>query len=1232
MLRDKSLHLSAAGGAGGYPADPVAVTRAVLEKSPLLVYCLDLQGRTAVVNRRMRDLTGWDLPDLPDGERLLEALYPNDAYRGVVRALHDNWKENKQVRDQVTTIADRQGAYRKVAWSSARLKDVGGRTIGHIAMGVDVTEEKHLEQWARLQTAVMEHLSEGIAVVNVDGQVIAWTGGAAHLLGIGADGRVGHRSSSLFARDEQELLDRRILAALEAEGRFDAEVEMASAGGGTVPVRLRAFPLRNEHGQPLARLYAFSAPDRSPELEARLAALTGERADLERAVEELRAEARVRQEAVLDAETRFHALEAELEEVRARHAAELEEVRRHLAHEVETARLEGEQALGAALEEAEARLAAVRDHHASEVRALTEGHAEELDRQRALHAAALEAEAVARLGAQREAFEAAREALQAENERTVSALEAGHQREIAALHEEREREIEARDRALSAEAQRREDEIRAGLQGRVLALEQEISALRAVSAERERRADEEVRAESERAIAAAADAERRFEAALAAREADLEARHRDEGSALVAEAEALREVLRSSQEEATARLAARLDSRETELRQIGELARAETARARAALDELLVHLEGISLLGLVVAGPDGRIAAWSAGAEAATGVSRERAIGRRLHEEVLRVPGFDWESFRRVLDGGRLSRAVALTALDGTLRPAVIEASLLPGPDGPRVLEVVRDAAQSEALEGALFEERAMGVIGRLASLFRGRLDHLADALAADGDHLDLHARALRSLVEAWRSGAPAAEVEDRVRRMDLDAALSDVPRLLDDSAARRRDLRNLGRDLRRYVAALESGGDGDRARFPVNEAVESALHLATGDDLPQFVLERHYADPPALRGRGHLLFPLLVQVFGSAARHLLSLAGERRLAIRTGAQGGAATLEISHSGRIADPSSLEGLDSPARPAVSPGVGPAGLAYAAALARLAGGSLAVSVAEDATTYRIELPAVATAPLVPRWRLDVAAEGPASLPPPVAPFLGHVSEVVPLGGETAPEVAAGSRGWGGSAGGPGVEVLTDEGDGETLDAVDLTPDEEPAAPLFDIGPEATPAALEALPAVAEGEGRAPTWESDAGPTVDAVEGDLELLDFMPDDEAAVPAVVHLSDGGEPEPAAPAVPNGEDEGGVGEPEESTTTLETDGDDDFSSPGGVDPASFGDSGVDLAAGDVMVVSDIVADAMPEGLQFGGTDVERIEIEAEEPIEVSTSPGGGAAGDGATPRTGNRRRRRRQ
>lgn len=1232
MLRDKSLHLSAAGGAGGYPADPVAVTRAVLEKSPLLVYCLDLQGRTAVVNRRMRDLTGWDLPDLPDGERLLEALYPNDAYRSVVRALHDNWKENKQVRDQVTTIADRQGAYRKVAWSSARLKDVGGRTIGHIAMGVDVTEEKHLEQWARLQTAVMEHLTEGIAVVNVDGQVIAWTGGAAHLLGLGADGRVGHRSASLFARDEQELVDRRILAALETEGRFDGEVEMASAGGATVPMRLRAFPLRNEHGQPLARLYAFSAPDRAPELEARLAALGGERADLERAVEELRAEVRVRQEAVLDAETRFHALEAELEEVLARHAAELDEVRGRLANEVEAARIEGDRALGAALEEAEAHVAAVRDHHSAEIRALAEAHDAEMHLLQAAHAAAREAEAEARVRGEREASDAAREALRAENDRAISALEAGHQREVAALHEEREREIEARDRALRAESQRREDEIRAELQGRIHALEQEISALRTGSAERERRADEEIRAERERAIAAAAEADRRFDATLAAREAELEARHRDQGSALVAEAEALREVLRSSQEEATARLAARLDSRETELRQVGELARAEAARARAALDDLLVHLEGTSLLGLVVAGPDGRIAAWSAGAEAATGFSRELAIGRRLHDEVLRIAGLDWESLRRAVEGGRVSRAVALTALDGTLRPAVIEASLLPGPDGPRVLEVVRDAAQSEALEGALFEERAMGVIGRLASLFRGRLDHLADALAADGDHLDLHARALRSLVEAWRGGAPAAEVEDRVRRMDIDAALSDVPRLLDDSAARRRDLRNLGRDLRRYVAALESGGDGDRARFPVNEAVESALHLATGDDLPQFVLERHYADPPALRGRGHLLFPLLVQVFGSAARHLLSRAGERRLAIRTGARGGAATLEISHSGRVADPSALEGLDSPARPAVSPGVGPAGLAYAAALARLAGGSLAVSVGEDATTYRIELPAMATAPLTPRWRLDVVAETPISLSPPIAPFLGHVAEVVPLGGETAPEVAAGSRGWGGAAGGSGAENLTDEGDGETLDAVDLTPDEEPSTPLFDIGPEAVPAELDALPVAVNGAGRTHTWDSETGTTVDAVEGDLELLDFVSDDESAVPAVAHLSDGGEPDPAAPGVPVGADAAEGGGTWGSAAALETYGDDDFSSPAGIDPMSYGEGGMDLAAGDVMVVSDIVADAMPEGLEFGGTDVERIEIEAEEPIEVSASPDGGASADGAAPRTGNRRRRRRR
>jgi len=252
-------HLAADSG-GGVGLDGDAVTEAILEKSPLLIYVIDLDGRTLQMNRRMRDVSGYDVGDCPDGETLLSTIYADPDYRAVVRVIHDGWIDNRHVRDQVTLVNTRERGVRNVSWSTSRIK-AGGATLGYIAMGVDVTEHKRIDQWARLQTGVLENLRDGVVVADNRGQVIALTGAVQRMLGYAADAGEGMRLDDLFTDDAKRGFLLEMDQALLDKGVYTEEAELIHRNGRPVPLEVTGLQLNNDQGRPIARLLTLREPE-----------------------------------------------------------------------------------------------------------------------------------------------------------------------------------------------------------------------------------------------------------------------------------------------------------------------------------------------------------------------------------------------------------------------------------------------------------------------------------------------------------------------------------------------------------------------------------------------------------------------------------------------------------------------------------------------------------------------------------------------------------------------------------------------------------------------------------------------------------------------------------------------------------------------------------------------------------------------------------------------------------
>ena len=271
------------GGGAPDPTDPEAIARVLLEKSSLLIYITDLNYKVVLFNRAAREATGYDTAACPNVHALLERFYPDPGYRSIVQGIHDGWAKNEHIRGTELVVQCKDGSQRTISWSTSRLK-VGRRSSsGYIAMGVDVTTRRSLEQWVSLLQRSLQHLTEGVVLTDPSGHILAWSEGAHRLLGHEESGMQGRSLSDLYLRAERAIIARSVERAIEADGRFTGELELEQADGGSRIVGFQQVRLDGEGGLPLALLTVLSEPEsaggRAPaealtELEGKIGELT----------------------------------------------------------------------------------------------------------------------------------------------------------------------------------------------------------------------------------------------------------------------------------------------------------------------------------------------------------------------------------------------------------------------------------------------------------------------------------------------------------------------------------------------------------------------------------------------------------------------------------------------------------------------------------------------------------------------------------------------------------------------------------------------------------------------------------------------------------------------------------------------------------------------------------------------------------------------------------------------
>jgi len=246
----------------------------LIETANVLIIGLDSAGRISIFNKAAEETTGYTAAELR-GKNWFEVLVPKEKYPRVWRMFAHAMLGKPLLTKFENPILTKSGEERYISWRNAEIRQ-GGKVVGTISFGIDITERKRAEenldlllrryeglasvaqrQAAELR-AVLDNMPDAVLVSDMEGRITVANEASAKLLGSpglteGHDSlvilleglRVRHLNNEPFAHEELPLV--RALAGEVVP--IQDEVIYNPESRRDVYIRTSAAPIRDEEGR-----------------------------------------------------------------------------------------------------------------------------------------------------------------------------------------------------------------------------------------------------------------------------------------------------------------------------------------------------------------------------------------------------------------------------------------------------------------------------------------------------------------------------------------------------------------------------------------------------------------------------------------------------------------------------------------------------------------------------------------------------------------------------------------------------------------------------------------------------------------------------------------------------------------------------------------------------------------------------------------------------------------------
>ncbi|HET9530338.1 MAG TPA: PAS domain S-box protein, partial [Blastocatellia bacterium] len=132
--------------------------------SELLIIALDSTGRIVGFNRACEELTGFAARKVV-GRFIWDSLLPPEEHEHA-KAFFRRLESDKLPPTSQSHIFDKHGERRLISWSNSLLQRPGAGTPWVIRAGIDITDRKLADGFARLKTEILSQISDAIVAID----------------------------------------------------------------------------------------------------------------------------------------------------------------------------------------------------------------------------------------------------------------------------------------------------------------------------------------------------------------------------------------------------------------------------------------------------------------------------------------------------------------------------------------------------------------------------------------------------------------------------------------------------------------------------------------------------------------------------------------------------------------------------------------------------------------------------------------------------------------------------------------------------------------------------------------------------------------------------------------------------------------------------------------------------------------------------------------------------------
>lgn len=203
--------------------------RELIEGTDNLITQIDAEGRLTFINTRSRQIYGLE-PEECVGFPFVDFVHPED--RDLTRRHFERWQrgglscvtfENRQV--------SRSGDVRDLLWTVNPHYDDSGRLSAINAIGQDITERKRAERIHRIQSQVLESMTEGVMLTNSAGFILYTNQAQDEMFGYDPGELIGQHVSLLRVPQAEDANDPSEATLAEGRAPWIGEIEQRRKDG-----------------------------------------------------------------------------------------------------------------------------------------------------------------------------------------------------------------------------------------------------------------------------------------------------------------------------------------------------------------------------------------------------------------------------------------------------------------------------------------------------------------------------------------------------------------------------------------------------------------------------------------------------------------------------------------------------------------------------------------------------------------------------------------------------------------------------------------------------------------------------------------------------------------------------------------------------------------------------------------------------------------------------------------